>query len=134
MAFAIASGFLPPWQPLEELPASHAALEAIVSSLPRLLSGDGAELAAAVASLPALPLPSSVDELAAATRAASVETLAVDVPALLRAVDAPAAALVHALYRDYALLTSALCVAVLHPAKLSPHTRTLTPNPKPHKP
>jgi hypothetical protein len=77
-----------------------------------------------VTALPALALPTAVDELAAATRAASVETLAVDVPALLRAADAPAAALVHALYRDYALVTSAY---ILEPGQRGAPVRAEVP-------
>ena len=104
------TGFLPTHAPLSALPAAYAPLEAIASSLPSLLlMGGGAALAAAVATLPELPLPT----LPAPPAASDADAVLVGaaLTAALRgsgmAATAAADALLHALHRDYALVASA---------------------------
>ena len=81
------AGLLPAFAALRCLPASHAALEALVSRLPVLLRGaDASALADAVSVLPLLPLPGAAADCT----------------------------LLHALHRDYAFVASAF---VLEPRR-----------------
>lgn len=83
MFSSLTNGFLPQYSPLLTLPSSHHDLEALISNLPSLITQEGG-LESSIQCLPLLALP-SFD---------SPSTPASD-------------ALFHALFRDYAILSSA---------------------------